>query len=297
MPESEDKPKSCFHFFVSRNMSSLLAEATKMLRTIRERREREWILTLIYRIKSLAEHLRSHPESRNYDCLPTDDEEKKRILLDNVRGPQQPELYFVDDVPKRAIDGESVPEKVDEKTPKDNQGSNYTSEKEEQSITSAPQKIELGNVDVNKDHTPLPSIPQTETSAENSAAVKDNSQITESSQEYKDISLSKKQDSDVSGQNLESNEISKEKNTSSKDKETLESGIVLSSSPECDSATECQKNKLSPPPQVSPENYFADAGDIYPLYQAENSLEQDANAAEFYQQEALKVSTNICFLL
>ncbi|KAG8188000.1 hypothetical protein JTE90_009879 [Oedothorax gibbosus] len=91
------KPKSCFHFYVSRNMSSLLSDATKMLQQVHDRHEREWILTFIYRIKSLAEHLRTHPESKNYDCLTTGEDEEESPRKNHLKNPQQ-ELYFVDDM-------------------------------------------------------------------------------------------------------------------------------------------------------------------------------------------------------
>ncbi|GFQ76620.1 uncharacterized protein TNCT_331011 [Trichonephila clavata] len=109
-----DKPKSCFHFYVSRNMSSLLSDATKMLQQVRDRREREWILTFIYRIKSLGEHLRTHPEARNYDCLPVEEEDRKMNPLQNdpLKSSQQ-ELYFVDEswpnsMQKRTVDTQKV---------------------------------------------------------------------------------------------------------------------------------------------------------------------------------------------
>ncbi|GFT60395.1 uncharacterized protein TNCV_4971621 [Trichonephila clavipes] len=109
-----DKPKSCFHFYVSRNMSSLLSDATKMLQQVRDRREREWILTFIYRIKSLGEHLRTHPEARNYDCLPGEEEDRKMNPLQNdlLKSPQQ-ELYFIDEswpnsMQKRTVDTQKV---------------------------------------------------------------------------------------------------------------------------------------------------------------------------------------------
>lgn len=78
-------------------MSSLLSDATKMLQQVHDRHEREWILTFIYRIKSLAEHLRTHPESRNYDCLTTDEDMEESLRRNHLKIPQQ-ELYFVDDM-------------------------------------------------------------------------------------------------------------------------------------------------------------------------------------------------------
>ncbi|GIY66590.1 hypothetical protein CEXT_331041 [Caerostris extrusa] len=125
----DDKPKGCFHFYVSRNMSSLLSEATKMLQQVRDRHEREWILTFIYRIKALAEHLRTHPESRNYQCLPGEDEEGRRrnsIQTDHSKNSQQ-ELYFVDDnwpnsLQKRSKANSDQSEEVNPKTT-DNQNS------------------------------------------------------------------------------------------------------------------------------------------------------------------------------
>ncbi|KFM66433.1 hypothetical protein X975_22589, partial [Stegodyphus mimosarum] len=143
--EKVGKPKNCFHFFVSRNMSSLLSDATKMLRQVRDRREREWILTFIYRIKSLTEHLRSHPESRNYECLMNGEEMMKRNpIFSDFSRIQQPELYF-DDVPafqnqKRssAISIENSPEDL------------ITSQKSDSSIISQSQ--EIPNIDLDNQH-------------------------------------------------------------------------------------------------------------------------------------------------
>lgn len=278
MHEQEDKPKGCFHFYVSRNMSSLLAEATKMLRTIRDRREREWILTFIYRIKSLAEHLRAHPNSRNYDCLPTDEETKKRLLNDNAKGQPQPELYFVDDVPKRSEEGEDILEEADETKASDNQEPNNTSSVQAQSISHVPK-------DPESDLKPPPS--QTLSSAETAS---DNT-LTDSNDEEKDIPTSKL---DAAAENPIDDSAQKNDNENSSDKKEQTDGgnIVLSSAPDCDANAKCKSNDDTSSSHKSRENYFADAGNIYPLYQPDVAkiLEEEQYAEELYHQKALKVS-------
>lgn len=256
-------------------MSSLLAEATKMLRTIRDRREREWILTFIYRIKSLAEHLRAHPNSRNYDCLPTDEETKKRLLNDNAKGQPQPELYFVDDVPKRSEEGEDILEEADETKASDNQEPNNTSSIEAQSISHVPK-------DPESDLKPPPS--QTLSSAETAS---DNT-LTDSNDEEKDIPTSK-----LDAASESPTDDSVQKSDSSDKKEQTDGGnIVLSSAPDCDANAKCKSDDNTPSSHKSRENYFADAGNIYPLYQPDVAklLEEEQYAEELYQQKALKVS-------
>lgn len=259
-------------------MSSLLAEATKMLRTIRDRREREWILTFIYRIKSLAEHLRAHPNSRNYDCLPTDEETKKRLLNDNAKGQPQPELYFVDDVPKRSEEGEDILEEADEMKGSDNQEPNNTSSVQTQSISHTPK-------DPESDLKPPPS--QTLSSAETAS---DNT-LTDSNDEEKDIPTSKL---DAAAESPIDDSAQKNDNENSSDKkEQLDGGnIVLSSAPDCDANAKCKSNDDASSSHKSRENHFADAGNIYPLYQPDVAkiLEEEQYAEELYQQKTLKVS-------
>lgn len=272
--EQVDKPKSCFHFHVTRNMSSLLAEATKMLRTIRDRREREWILTFIYRIKSLAEHLRAHPDSRNYDCLPSDEEEKKRILSDDVKGQPQPELYFVDDVPKRSNEAESIPEKAEENN--NQESGNTPTSAEEQSLPSIPLK--------EADLSPVSSQPLTESSAE----IASDSTLKKSADDQRFISATKL-DATVSSQDNDSVQRTEDKDALDKRERSGDSSIVQSSAPECDYSTDCKTNQVPSSSRNSVENYFADAGNIHPSFQSDVIRDEDINIAELYQREALKV--------
>ena len=278
--DQEDKPKSCFHFYVSRNMSSLLAEATKMLRTIRDRREREWILTFIYRIKSLAEHLRAHPNSRNYDCLPTDEETKKRLLNDNAKGQPQPELYFVDDVPKRSEEGEDILEEAVETKQNDNQEHNNTSPVQAQSTSHVPKDQEA-------DSRPPPS--QTLSSAETAS---DNT-LTDSNDEEKDIPTSKLDAAVASQSNDDSLQKNDDESSSPKREETEGADIVLSSPPDCNTNVKCETKNDASSPRNSQENYFADAGIIYPMYQSDEAREQDIEVDELYKEKILKVSLRV----
>ncbi|XP_015908004.1 titin homolog [Parasteatoda tepidariorum] len=141
-----EKPTNCYHFYVSQNMSSLLSDATKMLRQVHDKREREWILTFIYRIKSLAEHLRSHPDSQNYEeCLGVENDGSKRslFLTESLRIPQ-PELYFEDDFQpnqnqKRSTD-DSEPSKSEQALGDHKDQDNQVSQKESTEVKnqSAP---------------------------------------------------------------------------------------------------------------------------------------------------------------
>ncbi|GFT15200.1 uncharacterized protein NPIL_334941 [Nephila pilipes] len=138
-----DKPKSCYHFYVSRNMSFLLSDATKMLQQVRDRREREWILTFIYRIKNLAEHLRTHPDARNYNCL-LGEEDRRRNPLPNgqMKNPQQ-ELYFVD---------ENWPNSLQKR----NGDSQVNSNEDKSHPESQPKEMESQTADNQRSH-PFPS--------------------------------------------------------------------------------------------------------------------------------------------
>lgn len=277
MHELEDKPKGCFHFYVSRNMSSLLAEATKMLRAIRDRREREWILTFIYRIKSLAEHLRAHPNSRNYDCLPTDEETKKRLLNDNAKGQLQPELYFVDDVPKRSEGREDALEEANETKQNDNQESNNTSSVQSQSTPHVPKDQEM-------DSRPPPS--QTLSSAETAS---DNT-LTDSNDEQKDIPTSKLDAAETSSSNVDSSK--KNDAESIPFKRGLYEGedLVLSYQTGCDEVLPCENKDDTSSSDNPQENNSADADPIPPMPQSNEEILRDYEAEERYREQVLKVS-------
>ncbi|KAF8793949.1 hypothetical protein HNY73_001978 [Argiope bruennichi] len=244
--EENERPKSCFHFFVSRNMSSLLSDATKMLQQVRDRREREWILTFIYRIKALAEHLRTHPESRNYECLPGEDDVNRRkdsILNDPVKNPQQ-ELYFVDEswpssLQKRAdtSDPGHQSDEIESQTA-DNQSSHplSTGAWREESMSDASAERNVLSV------SEVPSSTANSVSSKPEAAGKlvDSIPTSESAAaNHPELILKEKDD----GHQESEDKTVKQQNGDSSflGKQPYDNGIVLSSPPDCSSSIACEK--------------------------------------------------------
>ncbi|CAL1291188.1 unnamed protein product [Larinioides sclopetarius] len=287
-----EKPKSCFHFFVSRNMSSLLSDATKMLQQVRDRREREWILTFIYRIKALAEHLRTHPESRNYDCLPEENVNKMKdsILNDPVKNPQQ-ELYFVD---------ESWPSSLQKRT----DTSHQTGETESQTAdnqsshplsTGAWHEESMSNVSPEQKADNVPSVSEAPSSSAVSVSSKpevegkfvDSIPTSESaSATHPELNLQERGD----GHQETEDKTSKQPNNDppSIGKQPYGNGIVLSSPPDCSSSLECEKAlsrhaTASSRTEKKPISAQEDDSLVQQLHSYDKDFEDDLN-----QQKLLK---------
>ncbi|GBL87255.1 hypothetical protein AVEN_270525-1 [Araneus ventricosus] len=295
-----EKPRSCFHFFVSRNMSSLLSDATKMLQQVRDRREREWILTFIYRIKALAEHLRTHPESRNYDCLPGEDVNriKDSILNGPVKNPQQ-ELYFVDEswpssLQKRTdtSDTNHQPDETESQTA-DNQSSHPLS-------TGAWHEESMYNISPEQKAENVPSASEVPSSSAGSVSSKpeaegklvDSIPTSESaSATHPELNLQEKDDGHREPEDKTSSQSNDD--SSSIGKQPYGNGIVLSSPPDCSSSLECEKAlsrhaTASSSTEKRPSSAQEDDALVQQLHSNDKNFEDDMNHQKLLKERIRK---------